>query len=93
MRQTDTIPRDVERWKHDTLKVVEYVAQLDTTIRACTQALGTCEARVGAERIRGNALASEVKVLKAQMPSAAKPWIDRLIGGAVVGVVVYLAKP
>ena len=37
----------VERWKRDTLKVVEYVKQSDSTIKACTQALQTCDERVG----------------------------------------------
>lgn len=39
----DTVARDVERWKHDTLRVVEYVAVADSTIRACTAALTSCD--------------------------------------------------
>lgn len=39
----DTVRRDVERWKHDTLRVVEYVTVADSTIRACTAALTSCD--------------------------------------------------
>lgn len=42
----DTAFVDVERWKTDTLRVVEYVTLADSTIRACTATVMTCEARV-----------------------------------------------
>lgn len=45
-RVTDSLTVTVDQWKHDTLKVVEYVHQADTTIKACTAALQTCEDRV-----------------------------------------------
>lgn len=45
-RATDTLTRTVDRWKHDTIKVVEYVERADSTIRACSQLVLTCEARV-----------------------------------------------
>jgi|GEM_PF-5649103 len=79
-RVTDSLTVTVDRWKHDTLRVVEYVAKADTAIKACVQALGTCEARVGAEKARGDALAKEVGVLKRQIPSAVVPWRDRAVG-------------
>lgn len=39
----DTVARDVERWKHDTVRVVEFVRVADSTIRACTAALTSCD--------------------------------------------------
>lgn len=45
-RATDTLTVTVHQWKHDTVKVVEYVERADSTIRACSQLVLTCEARV-----------------------------------------------
>lgn len=87
VRTLDTLTVNVERWKHDTLKVVEYVAKADTTIKACTMALSTCEARVGAERDGRLAAEKQVKLLQSQMPSKLTPLRHR-IEGAVVGVAV-----
>lgn len=39
----DTVARDVERWKHDTVRVVQFVQVADSTIRACTSALTSCD--------------------------------------------------
>ena len=39
----DTVARDVERWKHDTVRVVQFVQVADSTIRACTTALTSCD--------------------------------------------------
>lgn len=41
----DTAVVTVDRWKRDTLEVVRYVALADSTVRACTAALRTCEQR------------------------------------------------
>jgi hypothetical protein len=79
-RVTDSLTVTVESWKHDTVKVVEYVAKADTAIRACVQALGTCEQWVGAERAGRLAAESQAKILRQQMPSKLAPWRDRLIG-------------
>lgn len=43
--QFDTLTDSVEVWKHDTLRVVEYVRVADSTVAACTDALATCEAQ------------------------------------------------
>ena len=90
IRRTDTLTQTVEQWKHDTVKVVEFVQQADSTIKACTQALATCEQRIGAERARGNALQGEAALLRRQMPSAITPWKHRAEGVAVAGVIVAL---
>lgn len=92
-RVTDSLTVTVDRWKHDTVRVVEYVAKADTAIRVCTAALHTCEARVGVAQ-RGWAVArQELTVLKASFPSPVAKWRDRVVGGLVGGLIVYVAKP
>lgn len=44
-QRVDTLTRTVELWKHDTLRVVEYVQQADSAIRACSALVVTCERR------------------------------------------------
>jgi hypothetical protein len=87
-RVTDSLTVTVDRWKTDTLKVVEYVIKADSTIKACSQALATCEQRVGAVT---RALAASERangILKAQMPSKLAPWRHRA-EGAILGAAVY----
>ena len=43
--RVDTLTQTVELWKHDTTKVVEYVQQADSTIKACGALVLTCEER------------------------------------------------
>ncbi len=91
--QTDTLTQTVERWKRDTLKVVEYVVRADSTIAACTQALQTCEARVLVAQKGWTGAREELKVLKASFPSPVQKYrwlVGGVIGGAVIG---YVAKP
>lgn len=79
-RVTDSLTVTVDRWKHDTLRVVEYVIKADSTIKVCTAALSTCEARVGiATRGWDNARA-EIATLKANYPSKARPWLYGALG-------------
>ncbi len=70
-RTTDTLTATVDHWKHDTLEVVSYVTLADSTIRACTAALGTCEARIAAEREGRRAL--EAATLAA-LALGKRPW-------------------
>lgn len=49
-RRVDTLTQSVERWKTDTLAVVEYVALADSGLRACANVVRGCEARVALER-------------------------------------------
>lgn len=70
-RTTDTLTATVEQWKRDTLEVVRYVTLADSTIRACTAALGTCEARIAAEREGRRAL--EAATLAA-LALGKRPW-------------------
>ena len=87
VRTTDTLTQTVERWKHDTLKVVEYVAKADTAIKACTLALQTCEQRVAAERDGRIAAEQKATTLEHLMPSKFSP-VRHRIEGAVVCIAV-----
>lgn len=89
VRALDTLTVTVDRWKHDTLTVVQYVAKADTAIRACTLALGTCEQRVGAERTARLTAEQQVKLLQSQMPGTLTPWRHR-VEGAVLGIAAYV---
>jgi len=81
LRTTDSVFANVERWKTDTLKVVEYVAKADTTIRACTQALSTCEQRVGVAQKGWDGARAEIAILKKSIPSSSQKWLYMAIGG------------
>lgn len=85
--RVDSLTTTVELWKHDTVKVVEYVTKADSTIRVCSQALLTCEQRVGVAQKGWDNARAEIAKLKSATPSRARPW---LYGAAGVGL-GYLA--
>jgi len=69
----------------------------DTAIKACTQALQTCEERVGVQRKRAETAEAANAILVAHQPSKWAPTIHRAQGG-VVGLALGLligavAKP
>ena len=84
---TDSFTVTVERWKRDTLKVVEYVIRTDSTIAACTQALATCDARVAAIGKERDAVREANRILIAQQPSALAGW-KRRGEGLIVGALL-----
>lgn len=78
----DTAYVDVEQWKHDTVEVVRYVTLADSTIRACSAALNTCEQRV-ADR---DAMLRQWQArwdTREQPPGAVRRWTERLLWGGV----------
>ena len=83
----DTVRQDVERWKHDTLRVVEYVAVADSTIRACVAALATCEQQKAALTRRAELAEEAYRRTLAKVPSG-KRRAAELIGAAAAGVVI-----
>jgi hypothetical protein len=89
---TDTMTTTVERWKHDTLEVVRYVVQADSTIKACTQALATCDQMVGAERKGREAAEAQVAILRQRMPSKLAPWRHGAMGVAVGALAVFVLR-
>ena len=46
----DTLILSVDRWKTDTLQVVQYIQLADSSLRACASALQTCEQRLSIAR-------------------------------------------
>jgi len=91
--RTDTLTQTVERWKRDTLTVVEYVTRADSTIKACTQALSTCDERVGVAQRGWAGARDEMKVLKASFPSPVQKWRWGAAGALVGAVVGRLVRP
>lgn len=82
----DSVPVPVE-------VVRTIVVTADSAIRTCTQALQTCEARVGIAQRGWDGARQELKVLKASFPSPVQKYrwlVGGVIGGAVIG---YVAKP
>ncbi len=74
----DTAVVHVEKWKTDTVEVVRYVQLADSTIRACTAALLTCEERVA---VRDRQLVAWERrwETREQPPSALLRWAERVL--------------
>lgn len=51
----DTLVQSVPEWKHDTIRVVEFVTQAESTVAACSAALLSCAEKV---RIRDQRIAT-----------------------------------
>lgn len=94
----DTAKAGVDtQWLADTTPVpVKVVKELiyiaDTTIKACTEALSTCEQRVGAEKKGRIAAEKEVQILKKALPGAFAPWRDRIIGGVIGAALIQVLR-
>ncbi len=90
-RVTDSLTVTVDQWKHDTVKVVEYVEKADSTIKVCTQALLTCDQRVGIAQRGWDNARRENALLKASFPSKVRPWLYGFAGvgaGYIAGRVI-----
>ena len=83
----DTVRQDVERWKHDTIRVVEYVRVADSTIRACVAALATCEQQKAALTRRAELAEEAYRRTIVQVPTAKRRTLE-LVGAAAAGVVI-----
>lgn len=79
----DTVATTVDRWKYDTLRVVEYVRVADSTIAACTDALQTCEARVANAEGRAAKYDSLYQATKKRVPSKMRRLGQGIRDGAV----------
>lgn len=77
----DTMTVTVEAWKHDTVRVVEYVARADSTVRACSLALLSCDERE-ALRVRQLDAWQRRWDTRPKPPSALARWTERLLWGA-----------
>jgi hypothetical protein len=91
VRDLDTLTVTVQSWKHDTVRVVEYVQRADSAVRACVATVLTCETRVALRD-------STIRVLRRQWEDRPKPpspvwrWAERL-GIAWVGYKVGQGAP
>ena len=83
----DTVRQEVDRWKHDTIRVVKYVRVADSTIRACVAALATCEQQKAALTLRAELAEEAYRRTLAQVPSARRRTLE-LVGAAAAGVVI-----
>lgn len=81
----DTVSRDVERWKHDTVEVVRFVQVADSTIRACVAALATCEQQKAALTRRAELAEEAYRRTLVRVPSARRRTIE-LVGAAAAGL-------
>ena len=85
---TDSLTVTVDRWKHDTIRVVEYVTKADSAIRSCVQALQTCEQRVAVATRGWDGARAEIALLKRQAPSPMQKYVYGA-GGVGIGVLVH----
>jgi hypothetical protein len=74
----DTLTVTVDRWKHDTLEVVRYVAAADSTVRACSLALATCDER-DALRVRQLDAWEQRWATREKPRSALWVWVERAV--------------
>lgn len=86
----DTVLVDVDRWKTDTLRVVEYVALADSTIRACTQTVQTCEARVQAAQALTLDMQARWQASQSSQRKAALQWG---LAGVGLGALLVTLRP
>lgn len=77
----DTVAQTVEHWKHDTVRVVEVVRVADSTVRACAQALATCQRR--ADLLLRRAVLAESLLAIPPTPPRTMRWQDRALGFGV----------
>lgn len=77
----------------DTVEVLRYVAVADSTIKACTSALSTCELRVGAERAVAIQWKAKYEAERSTRPTFIGKWTERIILlGAGYGAGRYLPQ-
>ena len=81
--RVDSLTQTVTEWKHDTLRVVEYVTATDSALRACSALILSCDER---HRVSLAQLAAterkaqaDLAVLKARIPTLRA----RLVNGAM----------
>ena len=71
LRTLDTLTETVDRWKHDTVRVVEFVTQAAEAAAACTETVQTCEHRVAAAQEQTAAVRDSVRGL---LTLERRPW-------------------
>lgn len=79
----DTLTLTVDRWKSDTIRVVEYVTRADSLARACTALIESCEARVSVRDSQIVALRAKARADLAIVTAKVPTFTDRLRSAAV----------
>lgn len=74
----DTLTVTVDRWKRDTIAVVQYVERADSTVRACSALLLTCAQRDSLWRVRYANLERQVAA-QPRPPPAWRVWGERIV--------------
>lgn len=78
--RVDTMTVTVESWKHDTVKVVEYVTAADSAIRACSALVLSCDQRDSVRVLQLEAWEGRW-ASRPRPPSALRTWAERLAIG------------
>jgi ABC-type transporter Mla subunit MlaD len=71
LRTLDTLTQTVDRWKHDTVRVVEFVAQAAEAAARCTETVQTCEQRLATANDLTAAVRDSVRAL---LELERRPW-------------------
>ena len=87
----DTLRQTVDRWKRDTLVVERVVQVADSTIRACTATVLTCEQRVALTTRRAELAEEELAIHRRRIPTRREQVVTHGLaaaGGLALGLVV-----
>jgi hypothetical protein len=87
----DTLRQTVDRWKHDTITVERVVMIADSTIRACTATVLTCEQRVALTVRRAELAEEELAIHRRRIPTRREQAVTHGLaaaGGLALGLVV-----
>jgi hypothetical protein len=87
----DTLRQAVDRWKHDTITVERVVQVADSTIRACTATVLTCEQRVALTTRRAELAEEELAIHRRRIPTRREQAMTHGLaaaGGLALGLVV-----
>jgi hypothetical protein len=87
----DTLLKTVDRWKRDTLVVERVVQVADSTIRACTATVLTCEQRVALTVRRAELAEEELAIHRRRIPTRREQAVTHGLaaaGGLALGLVV-----
>jgi hypothetical protein len=87
----DTLRQTVDRWKRDTITVERVVQVADSTIRACTATVLTCEQRVALTVRRAELAEEELAIHRRRIPTRREQVVTHGLaaaGGLALGLVV-----
>jgi hypothetical protein len=87
----DTLRQTVDRWKRDTITVERVVQVADSTIRACTATVLTCEQRVALTVQRAELAEDELAIHRRRIPTRREQVVTHGLaaaGGLALGLVV-----